>query len=159
MENKVSVTRNVLLFGVALPIGLGLAYFGIVRPILIKLNIIDSRDERLGNEAKERLTKSQVLSPQLYLDNRGKVTIDSSRASSLAQQIYKGKWGGCGGFCDDETKAVGSIQNAGSLINISYIAYQFNQIYKQGMESFMNSYLEPENWLTIQSYIEKTDKY
>jgi hypothetical protein len=73
--------------------------------------------------------------------------------------IYDGKWGGLFGLYDDETKAVGSITSAGSLVNISYIAYTFQRIYGKDMYAYLDTYLEPTDWTTIDNYIDKTNKF
>lgn len=150
-----AIPPQVYLYVIGVPVVIGVAYFGIVKSLLQTLNIIDDAEDRKGKKAFSKLSNSQVLSPQLYLNNKSKVSISSSKANTLATQIYDGKWGGCGGFCDDEDKGVGAIQNAGSRVNISYIAYQFNILYGSSMETYLKDYLEPEDWITIENYISK----
>jgi len=146
---------KIFLIAIGVPLLVGFAYFGVVRPILRKLNIVDTKEEKKGLKSLLKISTKQVLSPQFYIENKNKVTISSSIANTLATQVYEGKYGGCGGFCDDETKGVGAITSAGSKVNISYIAYQFNILYGASMESYLETYLEPENWITIENYISK----
>jgi hypothetical protein len=62
-------------------------------------------------------------------------------------------------MCDDESKAVGSVTGAGSQVNISYVAQKFQDFYGRSMEEYMSSYLESENWNTIDNYIDKIKKF
>ena len=136
-----------------------LVYFGIVNPLLKFLQIKDTKEERNGKADGVKLSNSQVLSPQAYLENRDKISISSAKAASLANDAYSGKWGGCYGFCDDESKGVGSVTNAGSKINVSYVAYKFNQLYSADFEEYLKSYLEPENLTSIENYVSKAPKW
>ena len=148
-ENVKFIVYGVVGIGV-----IGLAYFGIIRPILQTAQIIDTKEEKKGKKDEAKLSKSQVLSPQLYRDNREQVSIGSAKAYSSANNIYEGR----GTFYDDEDLAVGSITSAGSKVNISYIADAFNQMYGSSMESYMD-YLEPEDWTTVDNYIAKIKKF
>ena len=88
-----------------------------------------------------------------------KVTISTAKANTSAQLIYDAKWGGWGGFSDKESQAVGAITSAGSLVNVSYIASVFQQVYKKNLESYLDSFLESENWITIDAYLKRTKNF
>ena len=55
--------------------------------------------------------------------------------------------------------AVGAITSAGSLVNESYIASVFQQVYKVNLESYLDSFLESENWITIDAYLKRTKNF
>ena len=55
--------------------------------------------------------------------------------------------------------AVGAITSAGSLVNVSYIASVFQQVYKVNLESYLDSFLESENWITIDAYLKRTKNF
>lgn len=148
-ENAKYIVYGVV--GVAI---LGLAYFGIINPLLQFLQIKDTREEKKGKKDATKLSNSQVLSPDLYRENRDRVTLGSASAYDGARQVYEGR----GTFLDDEDMAVGSITSAGSKVNISYIADAFDQLYGMSMETYM-SYLEPEDWTSIENYISKIKKF
>jgi hypothetical protein len=152
-------TTKVIVYGVVALGVVALAYWGIIKPILNAVGITRDKEEREGDEAQAKLSRKQVLSPLFYRSNKDKVTISSGTASESAYNIYNGKWGGCGGFCDDEDLAVGSITSAGSLVNISYISHVFDSIYGTSMETYLDSFLEPSDWIVIDNYIEKTKNY
>lgn len=148
-------TRDKLILAGVGVVAIGFAYFGIVKPILNTLGITRDKEERQGDRKEDKLSRQQVLSPLLYRTNKGKVTIPSSKAYSGARDIYAGK----GTIWDNESMAVGAITSAGSLVNISYIADAFDKLYGQSMSSYMQSYLEPSNWIEIDNYIDKTKKF
>ena len=148
-ENAKYIVYGVV--GVAI---LGLAYFGIINPLLQFLQIKDTREEKKGKKDATKLSNKQVLSPTLYRENRDRVTLGSASAYDGARQVYEGR----GTFIDDEDMAVGSITSAGSKVNISYIADAFDQLYGMSMETYM-SYLEPEDWTSIENYISKIKKF
>jgi len=55
--------------------------------------------------------------------------------------------------------AVGSIQRAGSLVNLSYIANVFSNTYGNSLQSYLNSFLEAKDWSDIDNYISKAKKF
>jgi len=148
-----------IVYGVVAVLVLGVAYFGIIKPILNGLGITKDKNDRDAEDVKENVTQSQVLSDLYYKSNPSKVTISTSKANASAQDIYDAKWGGWGGFSDKESQAVGAITSAGSLVNVSYIAYLFQKNYGIGLESYLDTFLESEHWLTIDGYLKKTKNY
>ena len=141
------------LIGVGGILVLALAYFGIIKPITNKLGLTKDKDDRQGGRAEDKLSRKQVLSPQLYRDNKSLVSISSAKANTLATNMHDGK----GTFWDDEDMGVGAITSAGSKVNISYVANQFNVLFGKSMESYMD-YLEPEDWTSVDDYISKIKK-
>jgi hypothetical protein len=148
-----------IVYGVVAVVVLGVAYFGIIKPILNNLGITKDANDREADDIKDDVTRTQVLSDLLYKANKSKATISSAKANTSALQIYNAKWGGWGGLSDKETQAVGAITSAGSLVNVSYIAYVFQQVYGVSLESYLDSFLESENWITIDAYLKKTKQF
>tara|TARA_R110000824_G_scaffold32247_14_gene104310 strand:- start:1228 stop:1713 length:486 start_codon:yes stop_codon:yes gene_type:complete len=146
-------TKKTIVVGVVVLAVVALAYFGIIRPITNKVGLTRDKDDRKGDKAEDKLSRKQVLSPQLYRDNKSLVSISSAKANRLATEMHDGR----GYWYDDEDMGVGAITSAGSKINISYVAHQFNILYGKSMESFM-SYLEPEDWTAVDNYISKIKK-
>ena len=137
----------------------GFAYFGIIKPILNTVGLTRDKEDRQGDRDKEKLSRTQIFSTELYKNNRDKVSITSAKASASASKIYENRspWyvGG-----DNEEVAVGQITNAGSLVNISYIASKFNDIYGLSLEAYLSdNYLEPEHFTQIDNYISKMKKF
>lgn len=148
-------TIKVVVYGVVALSVVGLAYWGIIKPILNAVGLTKDKEERQGDEDYAKLSRQQVLSPLLYRSNKDKVTISSGSANENAYNVWMGK----GTFWDNEDLGVGAITSAGSLVNVSYIAHVFDENYGQSMESYLLSYLEPSDWITIDNYIDKTKKF
>ncbi|WP_438964734.1 hypothetical protein, partial [Winogradskyella sp.] len=132
---------------------------GIIKPILNTVGLTRDKEDRQGDRDKEKLSRTQIFSTELYKNNRDKVSITSAKASASASKIYENRspWyvGG-----DNEEVAVGQITNAGSLVNISYIASKFNDIYGLSLEAYLSdNYLEPEHFTQIDNYTSKMKKF
>lgn len=144
-----------IVYGVVAMAVLGLSYFGIIKPILNAVGLTKDAEDRQGDNDYEKLSRQQVLSPLLYRSNKDKITISSGTANESAYNIWIGK----GTFWDNEDLAVGSLTSAGSLVNMSYISHIFDENYGQSLESYLQSYLEPSDWIIIDNYVGKTKKF
>jgi len=152
-------TAKYIVYGVVGIAVLAVAYFGIIKPILNAVGLTSSKEDRQTGNIQEDLTEEAVLSPLLYNQNKNKVTITSSKANTSAVNIYEAKWGGTWGLSDKEEMAVGAITSAGSLVNVSYIASVFQNLYKKDLYTYLESFLENENWRSINDYLKKTKKF
>jgi len=152
-------TAKYIVFGVVGVAVLAVAYFGIIKPILNAVGLTSSKEDRQTGNIQEDLTEEAVLSPLLYNQNKNKVTITSAKANTSAVNIYEAKWGGSWGLSDKEEMAVGAITSAGSLVNVSYIASVFQNLYKKDLYTYLESFLENENWRSINDYLKKTKKF
>lgn len=152
-------TAKYIVLGVVGIVVLGVAYFGIIKPILNAVGLTSSKEDRETGNIQENLTEEQVLSPLLYNQNKNKVTITSAKANTSAVNIYEAKWGGTFGLSDREEMAVGAITSAGSLVNVSYIASVFQNLYKKDLYTYLDSFLENDNWRSINDYLKKTKKF
>jgi hypothetical protein len=152
-------TAKYIVFGVVGVAVLAVAYFGIIKPILNAVGLTSSKEDRQTGNIQENLTEEAVLSPLLYNQNKNKVTITSAKANTSAVNIYEAKWGGTWGLSDKEEMAVGAITSAGSLVNVSYIASVFQNLYKKDLYTYLESFLENENWRSINDYLKKTKKF
>jgi hypothetical protein len=159
VKTDTGTTAQFIVYGVVAVAVLGVAYFGIIKPILNQLGITKDATDREADDDKENIQKEQVLSDLLYKQNQNKVTISSAKANTSALNIWDAKWGACYGLCDNETQAVGAITSAGSLVNVSYIAYVFEKTYNRNLYSYLDSFLESENWVTIDAYLRNLKKF
>jgi len=123
------------------------------------VGLTSSKEDRETGNIQEDLTEEAVLSPLLYNQNKNKVTITSSKANTSAVNIYEAKWGGSWGLSDKEEMAVGAITSAGSLVNVSYIASVFQNLYKKDLYTYLDSFLENDNWRSINDYLKKTKRF
>ena len=152
-------TAKYIVYGVVGVAVLAVAYFGIIKPILNAVGLTSSKEDRETGNIQEDLTQEAILSPLLYNQNKNKVTITSSKANTSAVNIYEAKWGGTYGLSDKEEMAVGAITSAGSLVNVSYIASVFQNLYKKDLYTYLDSFLENDNWRSINDYLKKTKKF
>jgi hypothetical protein len=152
-------TAKYIVFGVVGIAVLAVAYFGIVKPILNNLGITKDARDREADRNKDDIEKEQVLSDLLYKANPNKVTISSAKANTSALDIWNAKWGGSFGLSDKEDQAVSAITGAGSLVNVSYIAYNFEKTYNRNLFAYLNSFLESDNWITIDAYLKNLKKF
>ena len=152
-------TAKYIVYGVVGIAVLAVAYFGIIKPILNAVGLTSSKDDRQTDNIQEDLTEEAILSPLLYNQNKNKVTITSSKANTSAVNIYEAKWGGTWGLSDKEEMAVGAITSAGSLVNVSYIASVFQNLYKKDLYTYLDSFLENDNWRSINDYLKKTKRF
>jgi hypothetical protein len=152
-------TAKYIVYGVVGVAVLAVAYFGIIKPILNAVGLTSSKEDRQTGNIQEDLSEEAVLSPLLYNQNKNKVTITSAKANTSAVNIYEAKWGGTWGLSDKEEMAVGAITSAGSLVNVSYIASVFQNLYKKDLYTYLESFLENENWRSINDYLKKTKRF
>lgn len=148
------IVKTLVIGGVIVLI-LVINYFGVIKPILNAIGLTKDKEDREGDRDESKLSRSQVLSPDFYRNNRSKISISSQKAFESATRIYNAK----GYIYDDESSAVGGITGAGSLVNVSYISDRFNTIYGQSLQSYLSSFLENENWSQIDDYIRKTKNF
>lgn len=152
-------TTQYIVFGVVGLAVLAVAYFGIIKPILNVIGLTEDKEGREANRDKENIAKAQVLSPILYEQNKNRVSISSAKANTSASNIWNAKWGGIGGLYDLEDRAVGAITSAGSLVNVSYIASVFQKMYNRDLFAYLDSFLEDQNWKSIDDYLKKTKTF
>lgn len=152
-------TAKYIVYGVVGIAVLAVAYFGIIKPILNAVGLTSSKEDRETGNIQEDLTEQAILSPLLYNQNKNKVTITSAKANTAAVNIYEAKWGGTWGLSDKEEMAVGAITSAGSLVNVSYIANVFQNLYKRDLYTYLESFLENDNWRAINDYLKKTKRF
>lgn len=149
-------TAKYVVIGVVALAVVTLSYFGIIKPILNKLGVTNDKKDRAGDKAEEKLNKELVLGTKLYDDNRDKVSITSAEASSGARKIYEGR----GTIWDDEDDAMGVLLSAKTKVNISYIAKKFEELYGKSMQTYLGGgYLESEDWIALENYIDKIKKF
>ncbi|MBQ21676.1 MAG: hypothetical protein CMD31_13055 [Flavobacteriales bacterium] len=113
-------------------VGLGLTYFGIVRPILCATGIADCKKGK-----KMRSIMSYKGFDPNY-SRQGKVTISHDRAKKLAEQLYDSG----GVFNDDEGGFYSALEEAGNADNLSLIARMFAAKYKKSLAEYITYYMD-----------------
>jgi len=126
-------------------------YLAIARPILQKIGVIDDKKDKEKEDALKEFDKNQWFTSLPYKQNKSQVTISETRANALAKEIFYSK----GYVYDCETCAVGSIVDAGTKINVSYVAYRFYMLYNRDLMSYLKSFLETNDWVTLNDTYKK----
>ena len=146
-----SQTTLYIVGGVVLIAVASIVYLAIARPILQKIGVLDDKKDKDKEDAIKEFDKSQWFTSLPYKANKSQVTISETRANALANEIYYSK----GYVYDCETCAVGSIIDAGTKINVSYVAYRFYILYNRDLMSYLKSFLETNDWITLNETYKK----
>ena len=126
-------------------------YLAIAKPILQKIGVLDDKKDKEKEDAIKEFDKSQWFTSIPYKSNKSQVTISETRANALAKEIFYAK----GYVYDCENCAIGSIVDAGTKINVSYVAYRFYMLYNRDLMSYLKSFLETNDWVTLNETYKK----
>lgn len=128
---------------------LALVYFGVVKPIFCKLNILDC------GKTKEELELFNLDAFNTQIASLNNTSISADAARKLASQIQKAlgysssvaRW-----FDDDEDSVYGAISSAGSVTNMSLVSRYYESMYDESLVARLTSKLnssEMEKVMTI----------
>ena len=109
---------------IGIPMVLGASYFLFMRPVLRKLNILKTNEDKLA----EKIWKEVKLQPfwtANYYKSYGGDTISSQEASDYAKQLNTAMKGGLGWGTNEEA-IVGVFSALGSKGNISKVVEAYN---------------------------------
>ena len=126
-------------------------YLAIAKPILQKIGVLDDKKDKAKEDAIKEFDKSQWFTSIPYKSNKSQITISETRANTLAKEIFYAK----GYVYDCENCAIGSIVDAGTKINVSYVAYRFYMLYNRDLMSYLKSFLETNDWVTLDATYKK----
>ena len=124
---------------------LGLTYFGIVRPILCYLKVLDC-----GRNANETdFITLDAFNPQV--GNPSNQTISYDRAKSLAKQIYDSiSW-----YNDDEEAIYGAIRSSGSVANLSMVSRMYLVQYEEDLGGELADALNEDEMSKVKEIIKE----
>ncbi len=103
----VSKNDSTLILGL---VGLGVVYFGLVKPVTNKLGLTTSDKQRREEEQKEQASANPGWDPKFYLTT--KATRTDAEMITLAKKIYKA-WGAVN---DDEQAIYAAFRQLGSRL-------------------------------------------
>ena len=113
-------------------LGMGLTYFGIVRPILCATGVADCKK----GKKMRGIMNYKGFDPNY--SRPSKITISHDRAKKLAEQIYDSG----GVFNDDEGGFYSALEEAGNADNLSLIARMFTAKYKKSLAEYITYYMD-----------------
>jgi hypothetical protein len=114
--------------------GIVLLYFGVLRPILNKLGITKSPEQRVIDAQNNLPNKDNPFSPVFYKQApSGALLLTRKSAEYYAKQIYDAM----GVFSDDESKVYGVFRAMKSQSQVSILCDVFQQVYKLDLLDYL----------------------
>jgi len=135
---------------IAAAAAVGLVYFGVLNPLLKALGLKDSAEtEQLNKEAETPLS---VWSATLWQNTPGAVLIRQVDTNAYCKTIYDS----FGAFNDCEECAIAVFKGLKYKTQVSWLAYQFAEIYGQDLLSFLRGGNWPQDRLSDTTVSELT---
>lgn len=141
------LVRVALIAGIGLA-GLAILYFGVARPVLCKLRVVNCKKQNQNDQQILQNFDNKGFDPE-YWRNRT-VTMSWERAKQLAENVHA-----AGGFFNDEEGVFYALlQEAKTYTNLSFIAYNFQNKYKESLAEWYAYYLDgPDEQLKLQTIL------
>lgn len=133
----------------------GLAYFGVLNPLLKWLGIKDSQDTKDLDTAAGN--PNNFWSPLFWKNVTRPIILTRSSAENIARTIYDAM----GVFNDNEEQAVGALKNLKYQTQVSFLAEVFFQMYSMDLITFLRGGSWPQDRLSdaevadLNSYLQK----
>lgn len=111
---------------------IGVGYFAVIQPLLIKLGIKNSKEEKDIEDQGNRPNQDNPFSPIFY-KSRNCTIITRASADKFAKEIYDalGFWG------DNEDQVINVFRQLKSKCQVSFLADVFAQNYKKDLYTFL----------------------
>ena len=142
-----SQTKKVL---ITVGIGIGvtvIGYFVLARPLLIKFNVIDDKNDRLAKKFFEKASQEGFFSPIYYKQNESRITLKTTNAQAIAKNIYKA-WGLIN---DDEELVYINMMFIKTKEDLSFVSYWYSQQAGSSLLDDLKTKLSSKEFLRIQS--------
>ena len=140
-----SVPPKVWLYVIGIPLVIGTAYFGLVRPILRKLRVLETPEEKAIDKVNDLVIKQPFWSRSYYLTiNKGVKPLSETQSSDYAQQLWYAMKGGITGWGTDKNKIYGVFRNIGSKAGISQVAEKYYNTKQSDLLSDLQSELNDD---------------
>jgi len=119
--------------------GLLLVYFGVLKPILNKLGVTKSAEDKVVDAQMDKPNSLNPFSSQFYKSkesqNAGAILLKRQTAENFAKIIYDAM----GVFSDDEAKVYGVFRALKTQSQVSFLSDVFQQMYKTDLLSFLKT--------------------
>ncbi len=114
------------LYIIGVPLLIGGAYFGLYRPIMRKLGVLQSPENEAFDKVNDLVSKQPFWSRSYYLTvNNGVKPLTETSAKHYSDELWDATRGGWTGWGTDEEKIYGAIRNIGSKAGISQVSEKF----------------------------------
>jgi hypothetical protein len=154
-----SIPPKVWLYIIGIPLIIGGAYFGLVRPILKKFGVLKSAEDKAFDKVNDLSEKQPYWSRSYYLTiNKGVKPLTETQSTNYANQLWDamfgGKWYTLGtGIGTNETKLYGVFRNVASKAGISQISEKYYNTRQSDLIEDLKDELKEEEMATISQII------
>jgi hypothetical protein len=131
--------KTILILGLA---AIGLAYFGVIDPVLKFVGIKD--DEETKNIDQIEVDPGTPWSINFWTKVPGATVLTRASAVALANVIYDS----FGYFNDNEEQVKGAIKSLKFKTQLSYLAMVFYELHKQDLLTFLRGGIWPQDRLS-----------
>jgi hypothetical protein len=147
----------IMLLGV--PIMIGGAYLVLINPLLKKIGLKDSAEDKLIKGLNEDVEAQGFWSPTWYKLNGGN-TLVGAYADGYADQLYQAMRGGITGWGTDESSIGAVFTQLGTKGNISRVAESYAQLHQSELLYDLKNELNDEEFaLGVANPITKFPSY
>lgn len=131
--------------------GLGIAYFGLINPILKKLGIKKSSEEQAKEEAIKKADIDSAFNPDYWkIAPRPKLIFGASpTAATVAKEINSA----FGYFNDDEERIYAAVKRARTKTMFSQVVSAYRDLYKADLYNTLKSKLSENEFFVIVKYV------
>lgn len=142
MDVGSTIAKDVIAKVVIVVVVIALGYFMIARPILKKIGVIKSAEDRAQEKQEAELSTSQSspFSPRYYKDKTNVMLTTRTAAEQIAKTIYKAM----GVFNDNEEAIYGALRQLSHKTQLSWVADVFFQLYKEDLYQYMRNSLSDD---------------
>lgn len=139
------IPPQVYLYVIGIPVVVGVAYFGVVRPILKSVGVFKTPESKEMEKVNDSMWVGKYWSPIWHTINGG-VTLSDYQARNYAKTLYDATWG----WGTDEEAIYGVFEQLGSKGNVSKVAEAYARSYDNAslMET-LKSELDSEEALAL----------
>ncbi len=149
-----SIPPKAWLYIVGIPLVIGGAYFGLVRPILRKIGALETPEDKAIEKVNDITFKQPFWSRSYYLTiNNGVKPLTETQSSDYSQQLWYAMKGGITGWGTDESKIYGVFRNIGSKAGISQVSEKYYNAKQSDLVADLQSELDAEELATISQII------
>lgn len=131
--------------------GLGIAYFGLINPILKKLGLKKGAEEQAKEQAIKKADVDNAFNPDYWkIAARPKTIFGASpTAATVAKEIYSS----FGFFNDDEARIYAAVKRARSKTMFSQVVSAYRDLYKADLYNTFKNKLSDNEFFIIVKYV------
>lgn len=129
----------------------GLAYIGIVHPLLKAVGLFKSKEEKAQEQLAQQNATSTAspFNPNYYKGKPGAALLTRAAATSLADSLYSG----LGFFNDKEATIYGVFRQLKAKTQVSFLADVFFQKYQRDLYGYLSGSLDDAEMLTVNQIV------